>query len=106
VILRSGKNARTAIDAVKAKLAELQRACRTVSRLSNLRPLAADRPSRENLTHKLIEEFIVVAVVCGVFLWHLRSAGVAIISLPLASSSPSSSCAIKALAPTSCPWGA
>ncbi|WP_150326457.1 efflux RND transporter permease subunit, partial [Enterobacter hormaechei] len=37
----------------------------------------------DNLTHKLIEEFIVVAVVCLVFLFHLRSALVAIISLPL-----------------------
>ncbi len=37
----------------------------------------------ENLTHKLIEEFAVVAVVCFVFLFHLRSAFVAIVSLPL-----------------------
>jgi Cu(I)/Ag(I) efflux system membrane protein CusA/SilA len=37
----------------------------------------------DNLTHKLIEEFIVVAVVCFIFLFHLRSALVAIISLPL-----------------------
>ncbi|MFH4242540.1 efflux RND transporter permease subunit, partial [Acinetobacter baumannii] len=37
----------------------------------------------ENLSHKLIEEFIVVALVCGLFLWHLRSAMVAIVSLPL-----------------------
>jgi Cu(I)/Ag(I) efflux system membrane protein CusA/SilA len=37
----------------------------------------------ENLTHKLIEEFIVVAMVCGLFLWHLRSALVAILTLPL-----------------------
>jgi Cu(I)/Ag(I) efflux system membrane protein CusA/SilA len=37
----------------------------------------------ENLTHKLIEEFIVVALVCGLFLWHVRSALVAIITLPL-----------------------
>jgi Cu(I)/Ag(I) efflux system membrane protein CusA/SilA len=37
----------------------------------------------ENLSHKLIEEFIVVTAVCAVFLWHLRSALVAIIALPL-----------------------
>ncbi|HEX7970841.1 MAG TPA: CusA/CzcA family heavy metal efflux RND transporter, partial [Thiobacillus sp.] len=37
----------------------------------------------ENLTHKLIEEFIVVALVCALFLWHLRSSLVAIVSLPL-----------------------
>ena len=37
----------------------------------------------ENLSHKLLEEFIVVALVCAIFLWHLRSALVAIIALPL-----------------------
>ena len=37
----------------------------------------------ENLSRKLIEEFIVVALVCGLFLWHLRSSLVAVISLPL-----------------------
>src|SRR3546814_2388032 len=37
----------------------------------------------ENLTHKLIEEFIVVAIVCALFLWHVRSALVAIVTLPL-----------------------
>jgi Cu(I)/Ag(I) efflux system membrane protein CusA/SilA len=37
----------------------------------------------ENLSHKLIEEFIVVALVCVMFLFHLRSAFVAIVSLPL-----------------------
>src|SRR5690606_20684872 len=37
----------------------------------------------ENLSHKLLEEFLVVGVVCGLFLWHLRSSLVAIISLPL-----------------------
>lgn len=37
----------------------------------------------DNLSGKLLEEFIVVAVVCALFLWHVRSALVAIISLPL-----------------------
>ncbi|HLD65059.1 MAG TPA: CusA/CzcA family heavy metal efflux RND transporter, partial [Pseudomonas sp.] len=37
----------------------------------------------DNLSHKLLEEFLVVALVCGLFLWHLRSALVAIISLPV-----------------------
>ena len=36
-----------------------------------------------NLAHKLAEEFIVVAVVCAIFLFHIRSALVAIVSLPL-----------------------
>jgi Cu(I)/Ag(I) efflux system membrane protein CusA/SilA len=37
----------------------------------------------DNLTHKLAEEFVVVALVCFMFLFHLRSALVAIVSLPL-----------------------
>src|SRR3546814_6274907 len=37
----------------------------------------------ENLTHKLLEEFIVVAIVCALFLWHVRSALVEIVTLPL-----------------------
>src|SRR2546430_13137267 len=39
--------------------------------------------SVENLTGKLLEEFLIVALVCTVFLFHLRSAFVAIVSLPL-----------------------
>ncbi|MDQ7073290.1 MAG: efflux RND transporter permease subunit [Gammaproteobacteria bacterium] len=37
----------------------------------------------ENLGHKLLEEFIVVALVCMVFLFHIRSSLVAIVSLPV-----------------------
>jgi Cu(I)/Ag(I) efflux system membrane protein CusA/SilA len=37
----------------------------------------------ENLSGKLVEEFVVVALVCGLFLWHVRSALVAIVTLPL-----------------------
>jgi Cu(I)/Ag(I) efflux system membrane protein CusA/SilA len=84
VILRSGKNARAAINAVKAKLAELQKSLPHGVEIVPTydRSQLIDR-AVENLTHKLIEEFLVVAVVCGLFLWHLRSAGVALISLPL-----------------------
>jgi Cu(I)/Ag(I) efflux system membrane protein CusA/SilA len=84
VILRSGKNARDAIVAVKAKLAELKKSLPpgvdvviTYDR-SELIDRAVD-----NLRGKLIEEFIVVALVCGLFLWHVRSALVAILTLPL-----------------------
>jgi Cu(I)/Ag(I) efflux system membrane protein CusA/SilA len=37
----------------------------------------------ENLGHKLLEEFVIVALVCALFLWHARSALVAILTLPL-----------------------
>ncbi len=84
VILRSGKNARETIAAVHAKLEQLKASLPkgveivTTYDRSKLIDLAV-----ENLTHKLIEEFIVVALVCALFLWHLRSSLVAIISLPL-----------------------
>lgn len=84
VILRSGKNARDTLVAVKNKLAELQRGLPPGVEIITTydRSDLIDR-AVENLTHKLVEEFVVVAVVCAVFLWHLRSALVAIISLPL-----------------------
>lgn len=84
VILRSGKNARETIAAVHAKLEELKASLpKGVEIVTTYdRSKLIDR-AVENLTHKLIEEFIVVALVCSVFLWHLRSAMVAIVSLPL-----------------------
>ncbi|MEK7695981.1 MAG: efflux RND transporter permease subunit [Pseudomonadota bacterium] len=84
IILRSGKNALETINAVKAKLQTLQKSLPdgvevvTVYDRSALISRAVD-----NLTTKLLEEFAVVAVVCLLFLFHLRSALVAIISLPL-----------------------
>lgn len=84
VILRSGKNARETIAAVKRKLIELKASLPEGVEIVPTydRSELIDR-AIANLSHKLIEEFIVVALVCGVFLWHLRSALVAIISLPL-----------------------
>src|SRR3546814_629583 len=80
----SGKNARQAISAVKAKLDELKASLPPGVEIVPTydRSKLIDR-AIENLTSKLIEEFIVVALVCAIFLWHLRSALVAIISLPL-----------------------
>ncbi|MDO6388202.1 efflux RND transporter permease subunit [Uliginosibacterium sp. 31-12] len=84
VVLRSGKNALEAIHAVKAKLESLKSSLPegveivpTYDR-GDLIERAVD-----NLSHKLLEEFIVVALVCFIFLFHLRSSLVAIISLPL-----------------------
>ena len=84
VILRSGKNARTTIAAVKAKLAALQASLPHGVQIVPTydRSQLIDR-AVNNLSHKLIEEFIVVAFVCALFLWHVRSALVAIVSLPL-----------------------
>ena len=84
VIMRSGKNALETIEAVKAKLEELKPG---LPRGVEIVPIY-DRSSLikravGNLEEKLVEEFIVVAVVCALFLFHLRSAFVAIVSLPL-----------------------
>ncbi len=84
IVMRSGKNALETIDAVKAKLEKLK-----VSLPPGVEIVPTyDRSSLikravDNLQEKLIEEFIVVALVCLVFLFHLRSAFVAIVSLPL-----------------------
>ncbi len=84
IVMRTGKNALETIAAVKAKLESLKPSLPpgveivpTYDR-SDLIHRAVD-----NLSHKLIEEFIVVALVCAVFLFHLRSAFVAIVCLPL-----------------------
>ena len=84
IVMRSGKNALETIDAVKSKLEALKSSLPpgveiipTYDR-SNLIKRAVD-----NLKDKLVEEFIVVALVCLAFLFHLRSAFVAIVSLPL-----------------------
>lgn len=84
VLLRSGKNAREVITAVKEKLATLQKSLPEGVEVVTTydRSQLIDR-AIDNLRSKLIEEFIVVAVVCALFLWHLRSALVAIVSLPL-----------------------
>jgi Cu(I)/Ag(I) efflux system membrane protein CusA/SilA len=84
VIARYGANARSVIEGVRAKLDELK---------SGLPPgvivtAAYDRSNLidravENLTHKLIEEMVVVALVCVLFLLHFRSSLVAIVTLPL-----------------------
>jgi Cu(I)/Ag(I) efflux system membrane protein CusA/SilA len=84
IVMRSGKNALETIDAVKAKLEKLRPSLPagveivpTYDRSSLIKRAVA------NLQQKLVEEFIVVALVCLLFLFHLRSAFVAIVSLPL-----------------------
>ncbi len=84
IVMRSGENALSTIEAVKAKLTELQRSLPAgvevvpVYDRSGLIERAVD-----NLSGKLMEEFAVVGLVCLVFLLHLRSAFVAIVTLPL-----------------------
>lgn len=84
IVMRSGKNALETIDAVKAKLASLKPSLPAgVEIIPTYDRSSLINRAIENLQRKLIEEFIVVAVVCAAFLFHLRSAFVAIVSLPL-----------------------
>lgn len=85
VVMRSGKNALETIKAVKARLEALKGSLPkgveivTTYDRSNLINAAVD-----NLRSKLVEEFIAVAIVCALFLFHFRSSLVAILSLPVA----------------------
>ncbi len=84
IVMRYGENALTTIEGVKEKLDELSKGLpegveivETYDR-SSLIERAVD-----NLSYKLLEEFVVVALVCALFLFHLRSALVIIVSLPV-----------------------
>ena len=84
VILRSGSDARATIQAVQDKLEVLKRSLpRGVAIVPTYDRSHLIDAAIENLTHKLVEEFVVVAIVCAIFLWHVRSALVAIVTLPL-----------------------
>jgi len=85
VVMRSGKNARTTIEAVKAKLTLLKPSLPPGVEVVETydRSKLIDR-SIANLKAKLTEEFIAVALVCLLFLFHIRSALVAVIALPIA----------------------
>ena len=84
IILRSGKDALGAIENVKARLARLQASLpRGVEVVPVYDRSELIHHAVDNLTRKLGEEFLVVALVCVLFLWHLRSALVAVITLPL-----------------------
>ncbi len=84
VVMRYGENAQKTIEGVKQKLEQLKAGLPegvevvTVYDRSGLIERAVD-----NLWHKLLEEFTVVALVCMIFLFHVRSSLVAIVSLPV-----------------------
>ncbi|MFC0118418.1 efflux RND transporter permease subunit [Pseudoalteromonas xiamenensis] len=84
VVMRFGENAAQTIEGVKAKLKSLSASLPegveivTVYDRSNLIDRAID-----NLWGKLVEELVVVALVCVLFLFHIRSSIVAVVTLPL-----------------------
>jgi Cu(I)/Ag(I) efflux system membrane protein CusA/SilA len=84
VVMRYGKNALETIGAVKRKLEELKPGLPPgVEIVETYDRSGLIERSIRNLTGKLAEEFLVVALVCAAFLFHLRSSFVAIVSLPL-----------------------
>ncbi len=84
VIMRWGENALATIEAVKEKLVELARGLpEGVEIVTTYDRSALIHRAVDTLMDKLFQEFLVVALVCVVFLFHMRSALVIVISLPI-----------------------
>ena len=84
VVMRYGANALTTIAAVKEKLESLKSGLPDgVEIVETYDRSGLIVRSVDNLTEKLIQELIVIAIVCLVFLFHIRSSLVAIVTLPL-----------------------
>ena len=84
VIMRYGENALDVIDAVKARIAEVERTLpKGVDIVVTYDRSGLIRASIDTLTWTLVEEMIVVAVIIFVFLLHVRSAVIPILTVPL-----------------------
>lgn len=84
VVMRWGENASQTIRAVKDRLDELSQSLPTgVEIVTTYDRSALIERAIDNLQGKLVEEFLVVALVCAVFLFHFRSSAVIILSLPV-----------------------
>ncbi|HSC08059.1 MAG TPA: efflux RND transporter permease subunit [Steroidobacteraceae bacterium] len=84
IVLRSGQNALKTIRDVQARLADLERSLpKGVEIVETYDRSALIERAVDNLSLKLLEEFVIVALVCAAFLFHMRSALVAVITLPL-----------------------
>ena len=84
VVMRWGENASRTIDGVKARLAELQKSLpEGVEIVTTYDRSELIERSVDTLKSTLVKEFIVVALVCALFLFHLRSSAVIVLSLPL-----------------------
>ena len=85
VVMRYGENALTVIDGIKKKIEEIKSSLpEGVEIVPTYDRSELIKRAIDTLRNKLIEESIVVALVCLIFLWHIRSALVAIITLPIA----------------------
>jgi len=84
IVMRFGENARKTIDGIKEKLRTLERSLpEGVEIVETYDRSSLINRAVETLQQKLVEEFLVVALVCLLFLFHLRSSLVVILSLPL-----------------------
>lgn len=84
IVMRFGENASQVITEVKDKLASLQRSLpEGVEIVATYDRSTLIDAAVENLWKKLAEEFIVVAIVCALFLFHIRSSLVIALSLPV-----------------------
>lgn len=84
IVMRWGGNASKTINAVKERLAELQRSLPDgVEVVTTYDRSSLIERAVETLQGKLLEEFLIVTLVCAVFLFHLRSSAVVILSLPV-----------------------
>ncbi|KJS38327.1 MAG: cation transporter [Rhodospirillaceae bacterium BRH_c57] len=84
IIMRWGENALTTIDAVKERLADLQKGLpEGVEIVVTYDRSGLIERAIDNLTYKLLEEMVVVVLICAAFLLHLRSSLVVVLFLPL-----------------------
>ena len=84
VVMRWGENASATIAAVKARLAELEKSLpEGVEVVTTYDRSDLIRRSVKTLENTLVKEFLMVAFVCALFLFHLRSSAVIVLSLPL-----------------------
>ncbi|WP_022941270.1 efflux RND transporter permease subunit [Psychromonas hadalis] len=84
IVMRFGENAQEVIEAVKDKLNELQKSLpEGVEIITTYDRSELINSAVDNLFDKLIEEFIVVILVCAAFLFHFRSSLVILVSLPV-----------------------
>jgi copper/silver efflux system protein len=85
VVMRYGQNALTVIDGVKRQLAQIQKTLpRGVQIVTGYDRSGLIQASINTLQRDLIEEAIIVSVVIIIFLFHLRSAFIPILALPIA----------------------
>lgn len=84
IIMRWGENALATIERVKEKLAVLEASLpEGVELVETYDRSGLIERAVDTLTERLIEEFLIVALVCAAFLFHLRSSLVVVLSLPL-----------------------